>query len=469
MFQRGSIISIMLAAALFFAACGTSKAQYAGVDDKLRRGDYVSVAKQINDLKEKEYGEKNRVLFYLDLGMLMHYAGQYQQSNELLTQAENAIEELYTVSISKEAGAAIVNDNTREYSGEDYEDVYVNIFKAFNYLALNDAEGAAVEAKKVHIKINKLKDKYPIEDEEVKKQELPVFKESALAYYMSMLLYRMEKAWDDAEIDRKKLMEAMSGQKGVYIKLSNPEEAITLEDEALATAIPEGKGVVSVVSFNGLGPEKMARILNINTLGGGINISSRLDDKKDGAKADVRALFHYPQMRIPIPLMPPGYNFTVEFPEMVSKRPMAHRIEVVVDGTQKMDLFPIENISRVAEVTFAQKIASAYVKTLIRAGVKFAAAVVASEAANKAGGGLVGAITRFGTSTIASATEKADLRLSYFFPGEAFAGELALDPGEHQVTVTYYYGGGVIHQEKKTVTVKEGDLQVLETFYLGSR
>jgi len=460
-------IALLLGAAFLLGACTTSKGQYQGIDEKLARQDYRGALQQISDAKEEDYGEKNRAWFYLDAGMLLHYAGEYEKSNEYLTDAENAIEQLYTESVSRAAGSFILNDNTTEYAGEDYEDVYTNVFKALNYLALGQAEEAGVETRKVHVKLTRLADKYPVEEEAVKKEAPPLFRSSALAHYLSMQMYRMDREWDEAEIDRRKIAEAITGQPGVYLRLADPEQAIALADDALPTAIPEGRGVVSVVAFNGLGPEKVARQINVNTLDGCLNISSTVDDKKEGDVAEVKALFHYPQIKIPIPLLPPGYNFTVELPEMRAKRPLADRIRVVVDGAQEVELFPIENIARAAEVTFARKVAGAYTKTFVRAGLKFAAAIAASEAANRSGGGLVGALVRFGSSTLASATEKADLRLSYFFPGEAYAGELAVDPGEHAVTVVYLRGGSELFRETRNVTVKPNSVGIVEAFYLG--
>ncbi len=76
------------------------------------------------------------MLYYLDLGMLHHYAGNYAKSNEFLQKAEYAIEELFTASVSKIATSLLLNDNALDYSGEDYEDIYLNIFKALNFIAL---------------------------------------------------------------------------------------------------------------------------------------------------------------------------------------------------------------------------------------------------------------------------------------------------------------------------------------------
>ena len=96
---------------------------------------------------------------------------EYEESNIHLTQAEDAIEELFTKSISKATASMLLNDNTFAYAGEDYEDIYVNIFKALNYINLNKPESAFVEIRKVNIKLNLLEDKYKKYAEELNKSE----------------------------------------------------------------------------------------------------------------------------------------------------------------------------------------------------------------------------------------------------------------------------------------------------------
>ncbi|HQB97299.1 MAG TPA: hypothetical protein PKZ46_00100, partial [Candidatus Cloacimonadota bacterium] len=106
------------------------------------------------------YRNKERLLFYLDAGMLHHIHGNWQQSNELLTLAEETIEELYTKSVARAASSMLLNDNSLEYSGEDYEDIYINVFKALNYIELGDPDAAMVEVRRVDEKLGYLEQKY---------------------------------------------------------------------------------------------------------------------------------------------------------------------------------------------------------------------------------------------------------------------------------------------------------------------
>ena len=59
------------------------------------------------------------------------------------------MEELYTKSVSRALGTLIINDNTTEYAGEPFDRALTNVFRALDYVFLDDRENALVEARKV--------------------------------------------------------------------------------------------------------------------------------------------------------------------------------------------------------------------------------------------------------------------------------------------------------------------------------
>ncbi len=104
----------------FLTSCSsvqTQKKQFVEVDRDVSGQNFIGAAASIEKSKEAYYEKKDRVLYYLDLGMLYHYAGSYTQSSQALTSAEDGIDELYTKSISKGAESLLLNDNARMASG----------------------------------------------------------------------------------------------------------------------------------------------------------------------------------------------------------------------------------------------------------------------------------------------------------------------------------------------------------------
>src|SRR5690554_746354 len=122
-------LSLKVLQILFIGICGIvlascaagirSEATIASLDQALYQRD-IGAALSIVD-NPRAYKSKERLLYYLDAGMLHHYQGNWEKSNELLQMAEDTIEELYTKSLSRAAASMLLSDNSLEYSGEDYE------------------------------------------------------------------------------------------------------------------------------------------------------------------------------------------------------------------------------------------------------------------------------------------------------------------------------------------------------------
>ena len=72
------------------------------VDKSLLENDYRQ-ADAIIQKAEEEYGAKSRVLYGMDRGMTLQLAGEYERSNEVLEQAEDELDRLYTRSVDRKS------------------------------------------------------------------------------------------------------------------------------------------------------------------------------------------------------------------------------------------------------------------------------------------------------------------------------------------------------------------------------
>jgi uncharacterized protein len=437
------------------SSLSTSTSQYKGTDEKLALRDYDTAIKQIEAAKDKQYKEKDKVLYFLDLGMLYHYDQQYAKSNELLTQAENSIEDLYTKSISRAALSLMLNDNVLEYSGEDYEDIYVNVFKALNYLELNQFDEAFVEIRRINLKLSVLEDKYKKLADELnkspdKKIEITAgtnkFYNDALGRYLSMLLYRTEGKLDDARIDYNKIQEAFVLEKNIY-SFQQPDLSKSLEYE-------NGKAKVNIISFIGKSPVKKPFDVFVTTIKDAIVFT--------GTKP---GFFMAP---IPWPGLEEGYHFRFSVPYITEDTPKISKVKIVVDDGIAYELSKLEDIYTVADETFNVKKPVIYIKSLTRSVVKGVAAQKQKKKLEANNPGLAGKLMSWGTSAAVDLTENADLRISRFFPGDAMILELDLTPGHHFFKVNYYDEKGVIiHSENLgEKDIKPDGLNLLETVYI---
>ena len=149
--------------AVFFASCASSPQAYRQVDAGVEQGDFAGALAALDAAQEGSpplYPPGSAVLFYLDRGVLSHYAERYDESAADLEAAEDLIRELYTQSVSRNVASYILNDNTRDYGGEDYEDIYLNVFAALDYYYRGDTSGALVEIRKLTEKLYYLETKY---------------------------------------------------------------------------------------------------------------------------------------------------------------------------------------------------------------------------------------------------------------------------------------------------------------------
>ncbi|HNY17370.1 MAG TPA: hypothetical protein PK542_00100 [Treponemataceae bacterium] len=419
---------------LLLASCA-SVAHYSAIDNEVSTGNYPGAYAKVQASKDK-YRNIDYVLYKLDAGLLAHYAGAWSDSSKLLTDAERGIESAFTKSVTREASSYLVNDNTKEYAGDDYEDVYLNVFNALNYYHKGSIEDAFVEIRRVDNKLKFIATKYnraisnaqqatlekspgiPYDPE----QATVKFTNSALARYLSMIMYRSQGEDDDARIDRDKVKLAFADQPSVY---AFPLPT-SLDDEL---AVPRGKARLNVMCFYGPAPIK-----NENTT------------------------------RIPIG---PGNWIKIALP-VITQRPTAvARVEVTLDSGQTFTVEKIEDLGAVAAETFKQKASFIYFKTIMRSVAKTSSSVLLEKGAKKAndsGAGLLLSVLSVGAQVYAEASEQADLRISHYFPSKAAVGGITLDPGTYSFTVRYYNASnGLVHEERfQNVTVAAGGLNLTE-------
>jgi len=467
--RSGAVVLLILMAGLLASCASTRTAQdqYVETVPLARDGQYLEAAYLIRDAKEQSYKEKDRVLYYLDAGMLLHWAGEYETSNELLSKAEIAIEELFTKDISKAMVSGVLNDNALDYSGEDYEDIYLNVFKALNYIALGDAESAHVEIRRVQIKLDLLEDKYKelidqynssgdAEGELVYRENR--FHNDVLARYLSLLLYRAEGSVDDARIDQDFMHEAWETQAHLY---DFPKPELPDYDPP-----DDGLARVNVLSFSGLSPSKLADTFYINT-GPGMVFLTMTNQDEDYITQQVGFSF------LVVPGIPAGMHFKIQFPRLKSRRTEADRVVVKLDGIEVAELPLLEKMEEIARETFLLKQPLTIGKTIIRATVKNVAKEAGKSAMKEglsdqgAGGFFLGLVAGVAADVAVDATENADLRISQFFPSHARAAEFTVEPGSYQVTVEYWNGRTLMDSVDHGIRdFVPGELNLVESYML---
>ncbi|MFO7850592.1 MAG: hypothetical protein R6V67_11585 [Spirochaetia bacterium] len=461
-----TVIPTLLLSALLFG-CTTYHHPFVEVDEQARNGNFGAAAKKLSgEDKDDFYSDKDKVLYYLDLGMLYHYDRQWQKSSEHFEEAEILIEEYFTKSISQAASSLLLNDTAMDYAGEDYEDIYLNVFKAINYIREDEFDGAFVEIRRVNNKLNLLEDKYKELAEEYSSSdeaEIDIetgesrFYNSALARYLSMLIYRADGNYDSARIDYQGMQEAFARQSNIY------DFPLPLDEEVLEK--PEG-AKLSILAFTGESPIKRATTFRIVTYDNRLEIST-------GGETDMGEMELTSYNNIPWPGMEGGYRFKFQVPRMESRGSEVKRIRVLLDGTPLGEVKKLESIQKVANETFSVKLPLIYLKSISRTVIKGLVAQKGKEKMRDAGsssgsalGIAAGIIGSIATDVAVEASERADLRMARYFPAFAHVGEWDVPEGSHRVQVEFYGRNGLlVKRDLGNVDISEGEANLLTAYY----
>jgi hypothetical protein len=183
---------------------------------------------------------KNKLLYFLELGMLEHLRGNFTKSNQYLTNAEKILEDSYTVSLSDKAAELFTGSRFSNYQGYDFESTLVTYYKALNYFSLkvnqsnyhiSEFDPTLVEIRRLGLKLGDLTHKtggYQ-SNEQVsinvnntgnnlegkishfigqlltkRSQQQIGYKDDAYAHYSSAVFYEMAGEYDSARIEYQK-------------------------------------------------------------------------------------------------------------------------------------------------------------------------------------------------------------------------------------------------------------------------
>lgn len=89
----------------------------------------------------------DRLLYWLEKGLVLHDAGDYETSTRELLAASSYLERNDFVSVRDEARALLANEWAGRYGGEYSEQLWIHSYLMMNFLALEQYESAAVEAR----------------------------------------------------------------------------------------------------------------------------------------------------------------------------------------------------------------------------------------------------------------------------------------------------------------------------------
>ncbi len=94
-----------------------------------------------------DISKRDRLLFYMEKGLILHHAGDYEESINTLLEATALIKEQDIISASEQAGSMVTTEWITEYKGEYAERLLVHTYLMMGFLVTGRPESALVEAK----------------------------------------------------------------------------------------------------------------------------------------------------------------------------------------------------------------------------------------------------------------------------------------------------------------------------------
>lgn len=403
----------------------------------------------------------------LDLGMLYFLTGDYAQASAVFEKTDAQMYDSITKSVTRTIAKAVGNENAKEYTGNVYEYLLVNTMNSLCYYLQGDLNSAVNQLTKLSdLKLPEYRRLYgevivgdemdPSAKEEYnsslkslksysidssvfssaapkKPTEKDLYKESALARYLSLILRQAD--GDKSQIDSDSMV----------------LKSLIKEFDSADAKIPAGHGRINVLALGGLIGKQVEKELYFPSKS---------------------TFFYVPTGNSSYSLLPMQFKFVYPFYE---KKSTVTGIDVVVNEIGSKKTVLIENFNTNLEKSVALRAKKEYEASMSRSITKKVSALVAGIASihasyigmqklssSRAAYALarvsfagVCESTKVGLAAI-DLTETADIRQGEFFPETVNAAGFTVPAGHYTGKVVYRFSDGTVSEKKFETDVKEG-------------
>jgi uncharacterized protein len=250
---------LLVAALVFLSSCATYQSRIEQARTRLLSGDCAAAIESFKKLKNDSKDDK--LLYLMEEASALQICNEFEQSNKALIEADKLSEELDYHSVSRIAGATLLNEELIQYKSNSFEKLFINALATINFLELGQYDDALVEARRINEKYNKLA-------AENKKS----FELNSLAQYLSALSWELSGQYDDACIDYVKSYKldptfhyvGLSGLSACakasrFKEFDELSKSLRPLPNELALAKQKNKNEIIIVFLQGLGPRKVFR------------------------------------------------------------------------------------------------------------------------------------------------------------------------------------------------------------------
>ena len=350
--------------------------------------------------------ERDRLLWLMNRGMLLRLKGDYVASNQEFQSAKQLVEKLDALSLREQTLAVTINDTTRSYAGDPYEQVLLNVYSALNYLDLGQPDDARVEVLQVNLLLEGLADK-----------EIGALSETdPFARYLSGIIYEQSGEYSDAMIAYRSAYQAYQ-EHATHYSLSLPD---SLKVDLLRSS--ERLGLT----------EENRRYQEL------FGISHWQTAQELRRQGELIFLFHNGLAPIKIeesamfPIIGQGQVVRIALPKYLRRQPGFSTARIRING-HVTETALVENIEELAVAELDRNMPVIIARTVARAALKY-------QASHEVGkqNGLAG----LAMNLTGLLTERADTRSWQSLPADIQLARVPLEPGEYNLDVELLDMGG---------------------------
>lgn len=422
----GFVMVLML---LLSTGCATYYQKNLKFQEAFANGKLDKAEKLLNK-NEKVAEGKNRLLYFMQIGVVLQLQGKYEESNSYLEKAYIFLED-YKKTVGYEALALITNPGVKPYTGEDHEKVLIHYYKALNYLMLRNPSAALVEARRLNNKLNVLNDRYG--------EKKNRYSDDAFAHILMGIAYEMDNDINNAFIAYRNAYESYKKNYSPEFGVQAPEQ---LKKDLLRTAYLMGfqnelqqyekefgvdyqfqkKENPELIFFwhNGLGPVKSEWSANFTIVKGQGGVATFVNEE-----LGLNFAFPLPDNGEPNGGLGDLKFVRVAFPKYQSRQPYFASATLSTDG-QTYQLEKAEDLNQIATSILQDRMLRELGSSLLRLATKQASEYALRQESEEAGAVL---------SVVNAITEKADTRNWQTLPYSIYYSRIPLEEGENSLTL----------------------------------
>jgi hypothetical protein len=443
-----AVLGAALAVGAFLpTGCATHARQRAAMEQAMARGDYAAALAEL----DKRHPDPQDVLYRLDRGILHHYLGRYDESNDEFEAAEIRIEDLYTRSVSRAAVSLLTSDVVIPFDGAPFERALIHYYRTLNYVYDDNLEDALVECRKANLLLATLA-------EETEGEET-TYQDDAFLQYLTALLYEDAGEWNDAWVSLRGAETAFARYDSVFGVAPPPMLGTDLRRLArdlgyldeyeqyrarypdACDTLPSGCGEVVFLFENGRAPIKEEIDFTLPILKGE---RDRYHDRDEFARILANRYQGYVYEAAEL-----EYLLRVAIPQIQPRPPLIRHAEVRV-GDATAGTVVVEDVAALSAAALSEAMPKILVKTVLRGVTKYLGTRWVEKKTGKIGGILANLLT--------AASERADTRGWISLPNDIQMARLTVPAGEHKVSLRFLDARGdiVATAETGSIVVEPG-------------